>query len=94
MKNTGSRPGAEAVQLYAGEDSPSVLRPLKELKGIDKVTLAPGESRTSVFRLATKELAFWNDRTHAWQLNPGKYTLYIGTSSADIAHVVPITIEN
>lgn len=56
--------------------------------------IAPGESRTSVFRLATKELAFWNDRTHAWQLNPGKYTLYIGTSSADIAHVVPITIEN
>jgi beta-glucosidase len=93
VKNTGSMTGAEVVQIYAGEDSPTVLRPQKELKAFDKVQLAPGEKKTVTFEIDKQQLAFWNDETHAWQLNPGDYTVSIGTSSADIAHRLHITLN-
>ena len=94
VKNTGIRSGAEAVQLYVGEMHPTVSRPTKELKGISKVNLAPGETKVTVFELTTDDLAFWSDITHRWEFNPGDYTFYIGTSSADIAQEVPVTIPD
>jgi beta-glucosidase len=93
IKNTGNMAGAEVVQIYTGEDTPTVLRPTKELKAFDKVKLAPGEKKVITFELNKQQLAFWNDKTHAWQVNPGNYTLSIGTSAADIAHQLPITIK-
>lgn len=94
VKNTGTRSGAEAVQLYVGEVHPTVSRPCKELKGICKVNLAPGETKVAVFELSSSYLAFWSDRTHRWEFNPGEYMFYIGRSSADIARQVSVTIAD
>ena len=93
VANTGDREGAEVVQLYVGEDNPSVLRPRKELKSVKKVALAPGKSQSVELELDSSELAFWNDQTHDWQLNPGSYTLYIGNSSDNIVHTLPFTLK-
>lgn len=93
VANIGSREGAEVVQVYVGEDNPTVLRPRKELKGIKKINLAPGKSQTVEIELDRSDLAFWNDRTHGWQVNPGAYTLYIGNSSDNIAHTLPLTLK-
>ena len=82
--------GAEVVQLYVAEKNPSVLRPKKELKAFKKVFLAPGEKQVVTFDLQHSALAFWNDKTHAWQVNPGEYTISLGTSSAHIVAELPI----
>ncbi len=92
VKNTGKRAGAEVVQLYAGEDKPTVLRPVKELKGFRKVWLEPGETRTVEFELKAADLAFWDDVTHGWKTNPGVYTLSLGTSSRDISHTLKVRL--
>jgi beta-glucosidase len=60
VKNTGSRPGSEVVQLYINERGTSVSRPIRELKGFEKIMLRPGESRKVQFTLGRDELAFWN----------------------------------
>ena len=92
LTNTGSREGAEVIQIYIGEDNPSVLRPVKELKGLQKVSVAPGKTVTVEFDIDRNELSFWNDKTHCWQVNPGDYTMSIGTSAADIAYTLPFKI--
>ena len=93
VRNTGDREGAQVVQLYVGEDKPTVLRPLKELKGMSKLSLVPGMSGTAVFELNVSDLSYWDDVTHDWHLNSGKYTFYIGTSSADIILKKSLTIK-
>ena len=60
VRNTGSREGTETAQLYIRLRGTSVARPVRELKGFQRVHLAPGESRHPEFRLARDELAFWN----------------------------------
>ena len=81
VKNTGSRSGAEVVQLYIGEKNATVLRPVKELKGFRKVMLNPGEVKTVDFEISAKALAYWDDVKHDWNTNPGPYNLFIGNSS-------------
>lgn len=82
VSNTGSREGAEVVQLYVGDDKASVLRPVKELKGFEKETLAPGETRDVTFTVTPDMLAFFDADAHAWRTEPGTFTLYLGGSSA------------
>lgn len=82
VTNTGSREGAEVVQLYVGDDKATVLRPVKELKGFEKVTLAPGETRDVTFTITPDMLAFFDADAHAWRTEPGSFTLYLGGSSA------------
>ncbi|MDE6109132.1 MAG: glycoside hydrolase family 3 C-terminal domain-containing protein, partial [Muribaculaceae bacterium] len=82
VTNTGSREGAEVVQLYIGDDKASVLRPAKELKGFEKVTLAPGETREVKFTITPEILAFFDEGAHAWRTEPGTFTAYVGGSSA------------
>lgn len=60
VKNSGEREGEEVVQLYIGIRGASVVRPVRELKGFEKISLKPGESRNVKFTLGRKELAFWN----------------------------------
>jgi beta-glucosidase len=60
VKNTSDRAGEEVVQFYIRQRGTSVARPVRELKGFQKVALAPGESKTVEFALSRKELAFWN----------------------------------
>ena len=85
LTNTGDREGAEVVQLYVSENSPTVLRPKKELKGFRKVTLAPNGKSVVEFEVEWQDLAFWNDTTHDWDVNKGDFTISLGTSPADTA---------
>jgi len=76
ITNSGTRPAAEVVQLYIRQRGASVARPVRELKGFQKITLAPGESRNIQFTLTKKELAFWNLGLQ-FTVEPGELTLWI-----------------
>lgn len=84
VTNTGSVTGKEVVQLYIGDDQCSVLRPVKELKHFQKIQLAPGQSQDVVFTLTPQDLQFYNEQQSQWMAESGKFTVYIGSSSADI----------
>lgn len=80
VKNTGSRRGAEVVQMYIRDDFSSVTRPVKELKGFKKIWLDPGQSQTVIFTVNPELLAFYNTDMK-WVVEPGDFTIMIGTSS-------------
>ncbi len=80
--NTGGRAGDEVVQLYIRDLVSSVTRPVKELKGFQRITLAPGERRTVVFDVTPAHLAFY-DIDMAWRVEPGEFRLMVGSSSRD-----------
>jgi beta-glucosidase len=82
VTNTGDRAGDEVVQLYVQDEVASVTRPFRELKGFERVTLQPGETRTVTFRLGSGALRFWGPDDD-WIVEPGFYTVYVGRSSAD-----------
>jgi beta-glucosidase len=82
VTNTGGRAGAEVVQLYVRDDHASVTRPVMELRGFEKIELAPGESRTVSFRLGPEELSFYDQRMQR-VVEPGSFTVFVGGSSAD-----------
>ncbi len=84
VTNTGPRAGDEVVQLYVHDAFASVPRPIKELRGFQRVHLAPGQSRTVAFALAGKDLAFWDVTMHAWRVEDGVFDIAVGASSADI----------
>ena len=82
IKNSGSRAGSEVVQLYIRQIGTSVTRPVRELKGFQKISLAPGESKKVEFKLGKDELAFWNiDMKNV--VEPAKVTVWIGPNSAE-----------
>jgi beta-glucosidase len=82
VKNTGSRAGEEIVQLYIHDQVASVTRPVKELKGYQKVMLAPGESKRVQFVLTSEQLKFYN-QSMKWTLEPGTFKVFVGPNSAD-----------
>ena len=84
VTNSGSRAGDEVVQLYVHDVAASVPRPIQELRGFERITLAPGEKRTVSFPLATRNLAFWSADAHDWKVEDGKFDILVGSSSADI----------
>jgi len=84
LKNTGKRPGAEVAQIYVGDVVCSVPRPLKELKGFDKVFLAPGASLRVAIGLPSSAFAFWSPVKKRWTIEPGEFKIYVGASSRDI----------
>ncbi len=92
VTNTGGRTGAEVVQLYASKPRSEVIRAPRELKAFQKVTLAPGETRTVTLRVPVASLAYWNTDRNGWQVEPGEYVLYTGNSS-DAAQKVKITVK-
>jgi beta-glucosidase len=80
--NTGRRAGDEVVQLYIRDLVSSVTRPVKELKGFQRITLEPGERRTVVFDVTPEHLAFF-DINMEWRVEPGEFRLMVGSSSRD-----------
>jgi beta-glucosidase len=82
VKNTGEYQGEEVVQLYVRDLVGSVTRPVRELKGFKKISLAPGESRTVSFTLTPDDLRFYN-RQMQFRAEPGDFRVFVGTSSAD-----------
>ena len=83
VANTGSRAGDEVVQLYVRDDEASVTRPVIELKGFQRVTLAPGERRTLTFTLQPDDLALWNAEMKR-VVEPGTFTISAGPNSVDL----------
>src|SRR5208337_269497 len=80
VENTGPRAGDEVVQLYLHDAAASVTRPVKELKGFERVSLRPGERRHVEFTLGPKELGFYNQTMH-FVVEPGTFKVSVGTSS-------------
>ncbi len=84
VKNTGKRAGAEIVQLYISDLKSSLPRPIKELKGFDKVYLEPGEEKTVTFTIDKTALSYFDDKLHDWVAEPGDFKAIIGASSQNI----------
>lgn len=92
ITNTGSMAGAETVQLYVSQDSPSLSRPVKELKGFRKQFLNRGEEKTVTLEIPVKDFALYDDRVSRWVVEPDKYTLQVASSSRDIKGAVEIEV--
>jgi len=82
VKNTGKMLGKEVVQMYIRDCFSSVTRPVKELKGFQKVTLNPGETKKVVFEITSKHLAFTNINKE-YVVEPGEFEIMVGNSSKD-----------
>lgn len=82
VENVGQRAGDEVVQLYIRDVVASVTRPLKELKGFERITLNPGEKRRLEFTLASAQLGFYN-RDMRFAVEPGEFKVFVGTNSVD-----------
>ncbi len=93
VKNTGDREGKEVVQLYIADKKSSLPRPVKELKGFQKIKLAPGESKEVSFTIEKDALSYFDDAQHAWVAEPGKFEAIIAASAADIKGVVPFELK-
>jgi len=83
LTNTGSVAGEEVTQLYIRDKVASVVRPLKELKGFEKVMLQPGASKTITFIINKEKLSFYNSQLQ-WVAEPGSFDIMIGAASDDI----------
>lgn len=84
VKNTGDVFGKEAVQIYIGENNPTVARPVKELRGFEKVALNPGESTQVAIMIDKAEIGFYDESLKMFVTNHGEYTVYAAASSADV----------
>ena len=81
LSNTGSRVGTEVAQLYVRDDAATVTRPVRELRGFQRVTLQPGETKTLRFQLEPNDLAMY-DLNMRRVVEPGSFTVWVGGSSA------------
>ena len=93
VTNTGDRAGAEVVQLYIGDEQSSLPRPVKELKGFQKVSLNPGQTRTVTFEITPGMLQYYDDAKGAWVAEPGAFTAYVGAASDDIRGTVEFELK-
>lgn len=84
LTNTGAYDASEVVQVYVGEENPSVPRPVKELKAFKKAHLAAGESQVLNFRLDNEVFAFYDVESHDWKVNSGQFNIYVGASAGDV----------
>jgi beta-glucosidase len=89
VKNTGSRPGEEVVQLYIRLQGTSTAQPVRALKGFQRIALAPGETKHVKFELAPEAFAIWNDHNQ-FAVEPSKIDIWI---SPDSAHGTPVQAE-
>ena len=93
VTNIGGRAGAEVVQLYVSDHTGKVKRPVRELKGFEKVFLAPGETKKVSFVLDDRSYEYFDEEIHDWYAYSGKYTIAVGSSSRDIREEVQVIYE-
>jgi beta-glucosidase len=94
IRNTGNRAGKEAAQLYVRDLESVVDRPPRELKGFEKVSLEPGESKTVSFVLDKRSFAYYNTDIHGWTVESGVFEIGLGSSSRDIRLTGSVTVES
>jgi beta-glucosidase len=93
VTNTGSRSGEEVVQLYVEHLHSAVSRPLKELKGFERISVLPGQTKTVSIKLPASQLAYWDVNTHAFRVEPEHVNLMIGDSSASTMLKTRVQVE-
>ena len=93
VTNTGSRAGAEIVQVYAAKLDAQIFRPAQELKAFTKVWLEAGESKTVTLPLDDKAFRYWNTKTDSWEVEGGTYELRVGANSADIRLTAAVEVN-
>jgi beta-glucosidase len=81
VENTGQRAGEEVAQLYIHQRYGSASRPVRELKGFERVTVAPGQKRTVRFTLGKQELTYWSGAAKAWVQEPAVFDLWVGADA-------------
>jgi beta-glucosidase len=84
VKNTGKLFGDEVVQVYVTDEKASVVRPVKQLAGFERISLHPNQTKTIEFEIPVKDLAFWDSDKKTFVVEPGKFNVMIGGSSEDI----------
>lgn len=81
VQNTGTRTGEEVVQLYVGFPNAKVDRPVKLLRGFDKIPLSSGEKKSVTFTLHARDLAYYDPASSAWRVEPVAHQVLVGGSS-------------
>ncbi len=92
VKNEGSMPADEVVQLYVSRPESKVEWPAKELKAFQRVSLKAGELKKITLNVPMKELRYWNEESNAWELEHGKLQVLVGSASDDIRLNTDVTI--
>ena len=93
VKNTGTVAGAEVLQLYISDTKSSQPRPVKELKGFKKVSLAPGEMQTVTFTIDRSALSFYDEKTGGWIAEPGEFIAMVNSSSASTKNKIQFILN-
>ncbi len=93
VRNTGTRTGKEVVQLYVSDTASRLVRPPKELKGFQKISLEPGQMETVRFTLTKKDLSYYDPAQKAWVAEAGAFNVLIGSSSRDIRAQAAFTLK-
>jgi beta-glucosidase len=86
VENTGPRAGDEVVQLYVHQRFGSASRPVRELKGFEKISLRPGEKRTVSFTLKKSDLSYWSSAQRKWVEDAADFDVWIGEDSTAKLH--------
>lgn len=94
ITNTGAVTGKEIVQLYVSDEESTVIRPIKELKGFEKIELAPGETKTVTFRLNARAFAYYNTQIQDFHVESGNFKICVGSSSRDIRLEENVYVES
>ena len=93
VTNTGSRKGADVAQLYVTEDHPKVERPMHELKGFERVELAPGETKHVTIPLDARAFSYYDVAGKKWAIGSSKFTISVGDSVASLPLKEPVTLK-
>lgn len=93
VKNTGNRAGKTVVQLYVEAPETEVIRPVRELRGFEKIFLEAGEEKTVTFILGERAFAYWNTLIHDWYAEEGTYKVMIGENADQMCVGEEITVH-
>lgn len=93
IQNTGNMKGTEIAQLYVGRKSDTVFRPVRELKGFQRVTLAPGEEKEIRILFDDKTFRFYDVRTDSWEVESGEYQIMVGRDAETMLLETKINVE-
>lgn len=94
VENTGSRSGKEVVQLYVASKNSEVVRPVRELKGFEKISLEPGEKKSVTFTLNDRAFAVWNTDFHCWDVPEGAYEIQICRNAQEVIIEAEVQVKN
>jgi beta-glucosidase len=86
LTNTGQMAGDEVVQLYIHQKYGSDSRPMRELKGFERITLQPGEMKTVTFQLGPDELSYWSTNAGRWIQEAAAFDIWVGADSLATLH--------